>query len=68
MRNKQTRRVKLYGKYRPLKTSWEGKVVPWLNVSGIWLERAGFKTGDQVEITIDNHRLIIKHRGGHGTH
>jgi len=23
---------------------------PWLNVSGKWLEKAGFRTGDQVAI------------------
>ena len=56
----KTRKVRLYRKYRWLESTSVAQEVPWLNVSGLWLERAGFKTGDQVEITIDNNQLIIK--------
>jgi bifunctional DNA-binding transcriptional regulator/antitoxin component of YhaV-PrlF toxin-antitoxin module len=31
-----------------------------LNVSGIWLEQAGFGIGDQIEITVRQNELIIK--------
>jgi toxic protein SymE len=56
------RRVKLHSKYRALQNS--SKQVPWLNISGVWLEKAGFKAGDQVEITIKNNLLIIKNCEG----
>lgn len=65
---KKTRLIRLCGKYRDLCTTSVVQEVPWLNVSGLWLERAGFKTGDQVEITIDNNQLIIKNCGTNGDH
>jgi len=58
MANKNIRQVKLHSKYRELQNS--SKQVPCLNISGVWLEKAGFKAGDQVEITIKNNLLIIK--------
>lgn len=68
MANKPTRQIKLHGKYSEPKTGWrrEGKEVPWLNVSGIWLEEAGFKIGDLVQITIENNMLIITSQQCHG--
>ncbi|PVD49352.1 hypothetical protein DC498_25475 [Terrimonas sp.] len=64
MAKERIRRVKLHGKNRP---SGHGgwlcntyKAVPWLNVSGLWLEQAGFKVGDAVEITVEQNTLIIK--------
>ena len=61
---KQTkvRQVKLQGKYRAPVNPWSngGKTVPWLNVSGVWLEAAGFKVGSMIEITTENNLLIIK--------
>lgn len=67
MADKTTRQVKLHSKYRQLK-GWKnpGKEVPWLNVSGVWLEAAGFKIGDLVQITIENNTLIITNQQGHG--
>lgn len=62
-----TRTAKLHSKYRSLQTGWQrGKKVPWLNVSGVWLEAAGFKVGDPVEITIENRVLTIKNKAAHG--
>lgn len=64
---KQTKKVKLHGKYRALQQGWPaGKYVPWLNVNGVWLERAGFKVGDTVEITVENNMLTIKNLAVHG--
>lgn len=64
---KQTKKVKLHSKYRALQTGWQrGKEVPWLNVSGVWLEQAGFNVGDAVEITIENKMLTIKNIAAHG--
>jgi toxic protein SymE len=58
---KKTKKVKLHAKWRELQTSWPGgKNVPWLNVSGVWLEQAGFHVGDHVQITIEQNQLIIK--------
>lgn len=68
MNLKKTRQAKLHGKYRSLQGSWPtGKYVPWLNVNGVWLEQAGFKVGDAVEITVENGMLIIKNLSVHGT-
>ena len=54
------RKVKLYSQSRPSRESSTGlKSVPWLNVSGVWLEQAGFSIGDQIEITVNEHQLII---------
>lgn len=60
MADKKSKQVKLHAKWRELPTSWPGgKNVPWLNVSGVWLEQAGFHVGDWVEITIGENQLII---------
>jgi len=56
-----TRKIKLYSQTRTSRTSCTGlKQVPWLNVSGVWLEQAGFGIGDQIEITVRQNELIIK--------
>lgn len=65
---RQTRRAKLHGRYRPCDHSTTGyKEVPWLNVSGQWLQKAGFKIGDAVEIVVEDNVLTIKN-AGHGDH
>lgn len=57
----KNRKVKLYSQSRPSQQSCTGlKQVPWLNVSGVWLEQAGFNIGLQVEITVRDQELIIK--------
>lgn len=67
MAEKKTKTVKLHAKYRSL-SGWQctGKNVPWLNVSGVWLQRAGFEVCDAVEITIEHQTLIIKNIAAHG--
>ncbi|MCT1526960.1 type I toxin-antitoxin system SymE family toxin [Sphingobacterium hotanense] len=40
-----------------------GKEVPGLNVSGVWLEQAGFNVGDKIKITIAKNQLIINNVG-----
>lgn len=55
MAERSVRRVKLHSKYRRAQAGFfeaMGKPVPWLNVSGVWLEQAGFRIGDQVKITV----------------
>ncbi len=59
MAEKNTKKIKLHPKHRAL--SWGNyKIVPWLTISGIWLEQAGFVIGAYVEITIEQNQLIIK--------
>jgi len=61
------RQIKLQGKYQPRQTAWNGtREVPWLNVSGLWLEQAGFKAGDRVEITVTENTLVITNCTGNG--
>lgn len=67
------RRARLHGKFREGKITWgsnynTGKYVPWLNVNGIWLEQAGFRIGDQIEIDVQNNQLIIKNLSAEGDH
>ena len=62
------RQLKLQRKYQPRQKERNGsKEVPWLNLSGLWLERAGFRTGDRVEIRVTNHQLVITNCTSHGT-
>jgi toxic protein SymE len=63
MAKRNIRRVKLHSKYREVRKNWQQgwyEPLPWLNVSGLWLEQAGFKAGDAVEITVAQNTLIIK--------
>jgi toxic protein SymE len=48
-------------------SSWNGlQDFPWLNVYGRWLEEAGFKMGDPLEITVRKNKLVIKNLSGGG--
>lgn len=69
MTKETIRKVKLQSKYRQLRGGWGNnteKEIPWLNVSGVWLEQAGFKAGDHIEITIENNMLTIKNLASDG--
>ncbi|TWF39567.1 type I toxin-antitoxin system toxin SymE [Chitinophaga polysaccharea] len=35
------------------------KTVPWLNLSGIWLEKAGFDIGDGISISVAPNSITI---------
>jgi toxic protein SymE len=56
---KSVKQVKLHGKRRSSATGL-GKDVPWLNINGLWLERAGFGIGQSVEIEVEAKKLTIK--------
>ncbi|MBV7532997.1 SymE family type I addiction module toxin [Chitinophaga sp. sic0106] len=61
MNQKLIRRGKLHGRYQELRNYWKrGRYVPWLNIRGLWLEKAGFHVGDPIEITVEKGVLIIK--------
>lgn len=64
MQTKTTRRAKIHGLYRRGAVNWTlktdtSKTVPWLNINGLWLEDAGFKIGDQIQIDVSNNQLTI---------
>jgi hypothetical protein len=50
------RKLKIYHSYR----SGDKKAVPEVRLIGKWLERSGFKIGEQVYITISDQEIIIK--------
>jgi hypothetical protein len=56
---KQTKQIKLQPKHRALSLG-NYKIVPWLSLSGVWLEENGFKAGDTVTITVEKNQLTIK--------
>lgn len=58
MADKKHKQIKLQPKHR--EQSGGQKIVPWLNVSGVWLEELGFKAGDMVSITTREKLLIIE--------
>ncbi|HTN39493.1 MAG TPA: SymE family type I addiction module toxin [Arachidicoccus sp.] len=65
MATKNKKQVKLQAKYRTCENLniWNpspSKKVPWLNVSGSWLEKLGFRIGEKVNITMQDKRLIIE--------
>lgn len=64
MEAKRIRKVKLHGKYRQVKaglpSSGHWQRLPWLNVHGLWLEQAGFKAGDTLQILVEQNTLTIK--------
>jgi toxic protein SymE len=35
------------------------KLYPWIKLSGLWIEHAGFLPGQQVRITVEHGKLII---------
>lgn len=59
MKNQITeRKAKLH--YKSSERLCEWIKVPWLNLSGLWLQKAGFDIGDSISISIEEERLIIK--------
>lgn len=70
MLKEKVRQVKLHSRFRAVQRGCTGsgyKEIPWLNVSGIWLEQAGFPVGDAVEITVEQNTLLIKKCSANGT-
>jgi len=51
---KRSKQVKIYPTYQG------NKQVSQLRLSGVWLEKLGFKIGDQVNITMREELLIIE--------
>jgi toxic protein SymE len=57
MAKKDQKQVKLQPKYRAL--TYGQKTVPELKLSGVWLEKLGFRAGEKVNIIIREQELII---------
>ena len=65
MEAKNKKQVKVQGKFRASRSHLmadrgRGKVVPWLTVNGVWLEKLGFSVGGMVNITTSNNKIIIE--------
>ena len=54
------RKLKVYPKYRSLARARSARIVPELRLCGQWLERSGFRIGEQVQVTIKDQEIIIK--------
>lgn len=67
MKQKTVRKAKLQSKtYSNIQVLFPGapktpeRKVPWLNISGRWLEEIGFYVGSTVRITTQDKKLIIE--------
>ncbi len=56
MSKKESRQLKIYN----LNRSSDNKEVPQLRISGIWIEKLGFKVGDTINVTTRDRLLIIE--------
>ncbi|MDQ0108948.1 toxic protein SymE [Chitinophaga terrae (ex Kim and Jung 2007)] len=54
---RKNRTAKIHYKSVPRDTYY--KKVPWLNLSGVWLEKIGFDVGDNITIVVQNKSLVI---------
>jgi len=61
MKNQQSKKVKLHYKSVPRLHHYER--VPWLNLSGRWLEKAGFHIGDVIAVSVSKNTLTVKKVG-----
>lgn len=60
MKNKNNRRLKVYGQ----SNGYNYKDVPTIILKGKWLEAAGFDIGDRVILECENGRLVISREDG----
>lgn len=58
MADQKDKQIKLQPKHRVLTNS--EKIVPELKLSGVWLEKSGFKAGEMVNVTVREGLLIIQ--------
>ena len=55
---KSTRKLKIHSKLRSRR--WDNIAVPEIRLAGKWLEKAGFKQGQYVNIQVAKNKLIIR--------
>ncbi|HEY8918754.1 MAG TPA: SymE family type I addiction module toxin, partial [Chitinophaga sp.] len=53
----KSKTVKIHEK--GVERSYGWKTVPWLNLSGVWLEKAGFDIGDSIAIAVSPNQITI---------
>ncbi|ELR68586.1 hypothetical protein C900_00234 [Fulvivirga imtechensis AK7] len=58
MADQKHKQIKLQPRHRAL--SYGQKIVPELKLSGVWLEKSGFKAGEMVNVTVREGLLIIQ--------
>lgn len=56
MKNKNNRRLKVYGQ----SNGYNYQDVPTIVLKGKWLETAGFKIQDRLQIVVEQEKIIIK--------
>ncbi len=56
MKDKNSRRLKVYGQ----SNGYNYQDVPTIVLKGKWLEAAGFKIQDQVQVIVEQDRMVIK--------
>jgi len=55
---KRVRHLKVHSRYHSRSYN-QYRNVPWLNISGVWLEEVGFNIGDGITVSIEANQLII---------
>lgn len=63
-----TRNLKVAYKWQPTNNNRHSRterMVPFINIAGVWLERAGFNIGEYVTIVVESSQLTIV-KGGYG--
>lgn len=61
----KVRYIKLSGKAHP-RDNHQYKNLPWLNMSGVWLQEAGFNIGDRLQVNVSQGQLTITNGAGYG--
>ncbi len=64
-REPRVRRITVGSLYRPAKKGSLPTTVPFIRLSGKWLEKAGFTTGDMLEIEASEGKIALKFAGRH---
>lgn len=55
------RKLTVYSQAVVRKKSWNGLInIPFLKLTGVWLEESGFPVNCKVDVIVDNNLLIIK--------
>ncbi|GGH72374.1 hypothetical protein HNQ91_003425 [Filimonas zeae] len=54
------RQLKVAYKFKPVNYGCSHRQVPFINLSGNWLQNAGFKVGETIVVVVEHERLVIK--------
>lgn len=57
---RRQRQLKVAYKYNPVDCGYSYRQVPFINLSGNWLQNAGFNVGETVVIAVEHECLVIK--------